>query len=310
MKNPYHTTCRYPWCKVDMLIQEPANHRKKEAPCIKASAEQQQEQLRRLAYREIRWQEIMVSGLLGGGDIKENRRRNRRCFVRVGWFLRDYRQAHENLVCPTKACGNGFNPNICFPGDTTFKVHPYRVYAVAENGLDVDYAKALGADVDALLISQPDSGEEALNIAEMLIKSGTVDVVVVDSVAALVPQAELDGVIGDMHVARQARMMSQAMRKLSTITARSKIIIIFINQLREKIGVMFGSPEVTPGGRALKFYSSVRIDLRKSELIKLGEDVIGNKVKVKVVKNKVAPPFRKCEFYLFWPLCVRVINYV
>lgn len=162
----------------------------------------------------------------------------------------------------------------------------------AENAIDPNYAKNLGVDIDELILSQPDSGEQALEICEMLIKSGAIDLVVVDSVAALVPQAELDGEMGDAHVGLQARLMSKAMRKLSGVMNRSECTAIFINQLREKVGVMFGNPETTPGGRALKFYSSVRLDIRRSEAIKNGTDIIGNKVNVKIVKNKVAPPFK------------------
>lgn len=162
----------------------------------------------------------------------------------------------------------------------------------AENAIDPNYAKNLGVDIDELILSQPDSGEQALEITEMLIKSGAIDLVVVDSVAALVPQAELDGEMSDQHVGLQARLMSKAMRKLSGVMNRSECTAIFINQLREKVGVMFGSPETTPGGRALKFYSSVRLDVRRSEAIKQGTDIVGNKVNVKVVKNKVAPPFK------------------
>ena len=162
----------------------------------------------------------------------------------------------------------------------------------AENAIDPVYAKKLGVDIDDLILSQPDSGEQGLNIMLMLIESGAVDLVVVDSVAALVPQVELDGEMGDMQVGAQARMMSKAMRKLAGLMNHNECTAIFINQLREKVGVMYGNPETTPGGRALKFYSSVRIDIRKADAIKNGSDIVGNKVKVKVVKNKVAPPFK------------------
>jgi len=166
----------------------------------------------------------------------------------------------------------------------------------AEHALDPVYARAIGVDVDELLISQPDTGEQALEITDMLIRSGALDVVVVDSVAALVPRAELEGDMGDTHVGLQARLMSQALRKLAGTVNRSHTTVIFINQLREKIGVMFGSPETTPGGRALKFYASVRIDVRRIEAIKSGTDNIGNRVRAKIAKNKVAPPFRLAEF--------------
>src|SRR5690349_15589095 len=166
----------------------------------------------------------------------------------------------------------------------------------AEHALDAEYAKKLGVDIDNLLVSQPDSGEQALEIAEMLVRSNGVDMVVVDSVAALVPRAELEGEMGDSHVGLQARLMSQALRKLTAIVAKSNTCLVFINQIREKIGVMFGSPETTTCGRALKFYSSIRIDIRRISAIKEGELVTGSRAKIKIVKNKVAAPFRQAEF--------------
>ncbi|KWU67701.1 recombinase RecA [Priestia sp. YIM B13446] len=165
----------------------------------------------------------------------------------------------------------------------------------AEHALDPVYARKLGVDIDELLLSQPDTGEQALEIAEALVRSGAVDIIVVDSVAALVPQKEIEGEMGDSHVGLQARLMSQALRKLSGAINKSKTIAIFINQIREKVGVMFGNPETTPGGRALKFYSSVRLEVRRAEQLKLGNDIVGNKTRIKVVKNKMAPPFRIAE---------------
>lgn len=165
----------------------------------------------------------------------------------------------------------------------------------AEHALDPVYARALGVDIDNLIISQPDTGEQALDIAEALIRSGAVDILVVDSVAALVPKAEIDGEMGDSHVGLQARLMSQALRKLTGSIKKSNCVVIFINQLREKVGVMFGSPETTTGGRALKFFSTIRIDVRRGEQLKQGEKILGNKTKIKVVKNKVAPPFKQVE---------------
>ena len=166
----------------------------------------------------------------------------------------------------------------------------------AEHALDPVYAKNIGVDIDNLYISQPDNGEQALEITETMVRSGAVDIVIVDSVAALVPKAEIEGEMGDSHVGLQARLMSQALRKLTAIISKSNCIVLFINQLREKVGVMFGSPETTTGGRALKFYASVRMDIRKTETLKQGGDLVGNHVRVKVVKNKIAPPFKEAEF--------------
>ena len=169
-------------------------------------------------------------------------------------------------------------------------------YVDAEHALDPEYARKLGVNIDSLLVSQPSTGEEALEITDGLVRSGAISLVVIDSVAALVPKAEIEGEMGDSHMGLQARMMSQAMRKLSGSVSKTGCVIIFINQLREKIGVMFGNPETTPGGKALKFYASVRLDIRRVETLKQGTDMVGNRVKVKVVKNKVAPPFRQAEF--------------
>ena len=186
-------------------------------------------------------------------------------------------------------------------GKTTLALHAiaevqknggYVAFIDAEHALDPKYAKALGVDVDNLILSQPDTGEQALEIAEALIRSGSVDAVVIDSVAALVPEAEINGEMGDSHVGLQARLMSQAMRKLSGVISKANTTAIFINQIREKVGVMFGNPETTPGGRALKFYASVRLEIRRGEQIKNATDIIGNKTNIKVVKNKVAPPFK------------------
>ncbi|MEG0826107.1 MAG: recombinase RecA [Bacilli bacterium] len=188
-------------------------------------------------------------------------------------------------------------------GKTTFALHAIAeaqkkggrvAFIDAENSLDPQYASKLGVNINELLLSQPDNGEQALEICEALVRSGAISIVVIDSVAALVPQAEIEGEMGDSHVGLQARLMSQALRKLAAVINKTNTIAIFINQLREKVGVMFGNPEVTPGGRALKFYSSIRLDIRRSEQIKDGTNIIGNKTTIKVVKNKMAPPFKNC----------------